>query len=173
LNNNIGRLADDHKRAIAIGECLAQCTFVQELLPVHTNIIIFKLKDQVLSDVFLGKLKSEGIIVKRYVEETHKTTLMKIHSDSYWNEKQQNPNYPNRWFCYLDIYKTNNPDFKITDYQTKKNIVEILEYNNKSVDITGMIYVLFKGTAETLFNLVMHFTKFDFKSRTHRNNKLG
>ena len=62
LKNNIERLADDHKRAKAIGECLAKCTFVQELLPVHTNIIIFKLKDQVPSDVFLEKLKAEGII---------------------------------------------------------------------------------------------------------------
>jgi threonine aldolase len=62
LKNNIDRLADDHKRAKEIGECLAHCTFVQELLPVHTNIIIFKLKDQVSSDVFLEKLKVEGII---------------------------------------------------------------------------------------------------------------
>lgn len=118
--------------------------------------------------VFLNSdIKSEGIIVKRYVEETQKTSLMKIHSDSYWIQKQQNPNYPNRWFCYLDIYKTNNPDFKITDYQTKKNIVETLQYQTKSVDITGMIYVLFKGTAETLFNLVMHFTRFNFETKTY------
>ena len=62
LKNNIERLADDHKRAKEIGACLAQCTFVQELLPVHTNIIIFKLKDQVSSEVFLEKLKLESII---------------------------------------------------------------------------------------------------------------
>jgi len=62
LQNNIERLAEDHKRAKEIGACLAQCTFVQELFPVCTNIIIFKLKDQVPSDVFLEKLKAEGII---------------------------------------------------------------------------------------------------------------
>ena len=62
LKNNIERLAEDHKRAKEIGACLAQCTFVQELFPVCTNIIIFKLKDQVPSDVFLEKLKAEGII---------------------------------------------------------------------------------------------------------------
>jgi hypothetical protein len=48
---------------------------------------------------------TEGIIVKRLDLTTNKTFLCKIHSDNYWIEKEKNPNYPNNWLCYLDIYK--------------------------------------------------------------------
>ena len=161
------RFGENYKKLIHV---FTRNQETQELIEYSLNLFDKPLQFSNYDDahVFLNsEIKSEGIIVKRYVEETHKTVLMKIHSDSYWLEKQQNPNYPNRWFCYLDIYKTNNPTFKIIDYQMKKNIVETLQYQNKQVDITGMIYVLFKGTAETLFNLVMHFTRFDFSAKTY------
>lgn len=70
LKNNVGRLAEDHRRAKKIGACLADCSFVKKLIPVHTNIVIFELKDEVLSEVFLASLKKEGIIANTMGKQT-------------------------------------------------------------------------------------------------------
>ena len=109
----------------------------------------------------------EGILVKRLNKLDNKIYMCKIHSDNYWLEKEQNPNYPNSWLCYLDIYKKNNPKFRITDYQLKKNIVEEITLNKKNVDITGLINLLFKGTAENLYNLLLYFTDFNHQTHTY------
>ncbi len=103
----------------------------------------------------------EGLIIQRPNAETGKSYLMKIHTDKYWLAKSRNPNYPSRWFGYLDIFKRDDPTFRIPDYQTSKSIVENLEINGKQIDITGMIYLLYKGTAEALFDITTHFTRFD------------
>jgi hypothetical protein len=107
---------------------------------------------------------TEGLIINTFCERTGKNIISKIHTDKYWTEKTRNPNYPNRWFAYLDIFKKDDPTFRILDYQTTKNIVEHLEIDGKNIDITGMIYMLYKGTADMLFTIVMYFTKFDYKN---------
>lgn len=112
-------------------------------------------------------VKSEGLIVEKFDQTSKKTFLIKIMPDPYWIEKAQTPNYPNRWFVYLDIYRRDDPNFRITDYQLKNNIVENLEFNTKPIDITGMIYLLYKGTSQCMYNLVMHFTDFNFETKTY------
>jgi hypothetical protein len=107
---------------------------------------------------------TEGLIVKILDEQTNKLILLKVHSDKYWILKSHNPNYPNRWYGYLDVFKKDDPNFRIKDYQNEKNIVETLEINGKQIDITGMIYLLYKTSAEILFDIVMHFTKFNYRS---------
>jgi hypothetical protein len=106
---------------------------------------------------------TEGLIVKMLDDQTNKTVLLKIHSDQYWLSKSHNPNYPNRWFVYLDIFKRDDPNFRIQDYQKEKNIVETLEVNGKEINTTGMIYLLYKTSAEMLFDIVMHFTRFNYR----------
>lgn len=110
---------------------------------------------------------TEGVIVKRLNLETNKIFMCKIHSDNYWIEKEKNPNYPNNWLCYLDIYKKDNPEFRISDYQQRKNIVEEIELNGKKIDITGLINLLFKGTGENLYNIINHFTHFNHDTKTY------
>ena len=109
---------------------------------------------------------TEGLIVKRFDYQTGKTALYKIHSDRYWLSKSHNPNYPNRWFGYLDIFKRNDPTFRIADYQAEKGIVEnlIIGDDQAQVDIAGMIHLLYKGTAEIMFDIILHFTRFDYKN---------
>lgn len=107
-----------------------------------------------------GSEPTEGLIIQTPDSNTGKTYLMKIHTDKYWLAKSHNPNYPSRWFGYLDIFKRDDPTFKIQDYQASKSIVENLEIDGKHIDITGMIYLLYKGTAEALYNIVTHFTRF-------------
>ncbi|MCB2221502.1 MAG: threonine aldolase [Bacteroidetes bacterium] len=61
LDHHIERLAEDHKRAMLIGQTLESCSFVKEVLPIETNIVIFTLQDDVMDADFLNKLKEHNI----------------------------------------------------------------------------------------------------------------
>jgi threonine aldolase len=61
LENNISRLADDHRRAKSIGDVLKRCGYVTEVLPVETNIVVFALKQELSVNDFLGHLLSSGV----------------------------------------------------------------------------------------------------------------
>jgi hypothetical protein len=113
-------------------------------------------------DFLAVEMDTEGLLIKQLNEDTGKTQFIKVHTDKHWLEKSHTPNYPNKWFAYLDIYKKNDVTFRIEDYQKEKNIVETLEINNKKVDITGMIYLLYQESSDIMFNIVMHFTKFNY-----------
>jgi len=114
-----------------------------------------------LNFIMSGLVPTEGLIIQRQDPQTGKTQLLKIHTDKYWLEKSRNPNYPSKWFAYLEIFKKDDPTFRISDYQKHKSIVENLEIGGKQIDITGLICLLYKGTAELLFDIVLHFTRFD------------
>ncbi len=43
LDHNVDRLADDHVRASRIGDALADMSWVEEVLPVETNIVAFRI----------------------------------------------------------------------------------------------------------------------------------
>ncbi len=62
LDNNIGRLKEDHRRAKVIGQVLLSQTWVEWLMPVDTNIIIFKLTEDVPADRFSTMLKEHDIL---------------------------------------------------------------------------------------------------------------
>jgi threonine aldolase len=62
LDHNIKRLGDDHKRAKIIAEGLAGLNFVDSVMPVETNIVIFKLSNNIFSVDFVDKLKQIGIL---------------------------------------------------------------------------------------------------------------
>lgn len=61
LEHNVKRLKEDHLRANAIAEALKNAPYVEELLPVTTNIIIFSLKSPLTSQEFLTKLAAKGV----------------------------------------------------------------------------------------------------------------
>jgi threonine aldolase len=62
LDHHINRLADDHDRAKKIANALEDLSFVDSVLPVETNIVIFKLANNGLSVDFVEKLKQHGIL---------------------------------------------------------------------------------------------------------------
>lgn len=70
LEHHIDRLAEDHMHARLIGEVLQQCSFVKELVPVETNIIVFRLQDDLPAEHFLAALKEEGIIANTMGRQT-------------------------------------------------------------------------------------------------------
>ena len=61
LHHNVERLADDHRRARQLGATLAARPYVAEVLPVETNLVIFRLHDTTPADDFLAHLEQQGI----------------------------------------------------------------------------------------------------------------
>lgn len=61
IENHIERLKDDHKRAKEIEEIFKKKSYVQEILPVETNIIIFKLREKIANVEFVKKLEEYNI----------------------------------------------------------------------------------------------------------------
>lgn len=70
LDNHVQRISIDHQRAKLIGDVLNNASYVKELLPIQTNIIIFKLKDNVPSSLFIDYLKSKNIIANTMGKQT-------------------------------------------------------------------------------------------------------
>lgn len=56
LENNIVRLKEDHKRARQLGKVARNLSFVEKVLPIDTNIVLFSLKKEYEVDKFLTRL---------------------------------------------------------------------------------------------------------------------
>ena len=61
LEHHIGRLAEDHQLAKSFGAEIAGLSYVEEVFPVETNIVIAKLDKQIVLSEFLAKLGSDGV----------------------------------------------------------------------------------------------------------------
>jgi len=62
LENNVQRLAEDHRKAKEIGEVLQNLNFVTKIEPLETNILIFELDEDKMTDTeFIQKLKDKNI----------------------------------------------------------------------------------------------------------------
>lgn len=62
LDHHVHRLTEDHRRAKEIGKVLSSSSYLDWLMPVETNIIIFRLKDTTPADIFTQQLKTAGIL---------------------------------------------------------------------------------------------------------------
>ena len=62
LDHNINRLKEDHKRARICGKKLETVSWVKEVSPVATNIIIFKVADQLTAPEIVNRLASKNIL---------------------------------------------------------------------------------------------------------------
>ena len=62
LDNNIDRLKNDHVNAEIIGNALANCSWVQTVMPVETNIVVAHLHPKFDNLKFVEKLKRKGIL---------------------------------------------------------------------------------------------------------------
>lgn len=61
LKNNVARLKEDHLLATEIGNLLRIQSFVKNVSPIATNIIIFEHTDDYKTEDLLNKLEQEGI----------------------------------------------------------------------------------------------------------------
>ncbi len=62
LQQHVGRLTDDHRRAKQIASVLQNAGYVKDVLPVETNIIIFELEKAGTSRRFAAQLEEKGIL---------------------------------------------------------------------------------------------------------------
>jgi threonine aldolase len=62
LDNHVERLQEDHQHAKKIADAIGKLGFVEMLLPVETNIIIFELKTEMTAPGLVSKLKEHDIL---------------------------------------------------------------------------------------------------------------
>jgi threonine aldolase len=70
LDNNINRLKDDHRRAKEIGKVLSTLSYVESVMPVDTNIVIFNLTDKYTAASFEEALKPYNIKLAAFGKQT-------------------------------------------------------------------------------------------------------
>jgi threonine aldolase len=61
LEHHITRLKEDHIKAKEIASCLSGMNAIEEILPVDTNIIVFRLNEKHTTDHFLNYLSTNNI----------------------------------------------------------------------------------------------------------------
>lgn len=71
LKNNIDRLKEDHIKAKSLEQELKKLSFVESVLPVYTNILIFNLKKETMTgDAFEKRLAANNIKVSSFGKQT-------------------------------------------------------------------------------------------------------
>ncbi len=61
LDHHVERLAEDHRLASKLGQFLAGLPYVEEVMPVETNIVVCRLCDSMAPEKFLRQLEQHGI----------------------------------------------------------------------------------------------------------------
>lgn len=63
LDNQVERLAEDHKKAKEIGKVLETCSYVKKIEPIETNIVIFYVNDSIDSMEFIKRMEEKRILL--------------------------------------------------------------------------------------------------------------
>lgn len=63
FENHIERLEEDHKKALEIATILSEQSYVKEVEPTETNIVIFYLQENLSEETFMNDLQSQDIII--------------------------------------------------------------------------------------------------------------
>ena len=82
LKNNVERLKEDHKRAKELEACLIQLTWIKEVIPVQTNIVVAVLNRAEDRDLYINKLKERDILVMAFGEGMIRLVTHLNNSDS-------------------------------------------------------------------------------------------
>ncbi len=71
LKNNVGRLKEDHQKAKSLETHLKTLPFVESILPVYTNIVIFNLdKNRISGEAFERQLADKNIKISAFGKQT-------------------------------------------------------------------------------------------------------
>jgi threonine aldolase len=80
LDHHVDRIREDHLRAKRIEKTLHSLPYVDHLLPVQSNIIVFRLSDSLEQQSFLNKLLDNGILAHGFGPQTIRmVTHLDIH----------------------------------------------------------------------------------------------
>ena len=70
LDHHVSRLKEDHARARELAVTIAALPFVQKVLPVETNIIVFHLDDSISDQAFLNILATHNVVAVQFGKQT-------------------------------------------------------------------------------------------------------
>lgn len=70
LQHHVERLTQDHTRAKLLETELQALPYVESVLPVETNIVIFNLNDSLTSEAFLQRLRERGVLASQMGRQT-------------------------------------------------------------------------------------------------------
>lgn len=70
LDHHVKRLKEDHQRASVLGETVKSLSYIDHLMPVDSNIVIFDLSKKVNSVDFEKKLSENGIKISAFGKQT-------------------------------------------------------------------------------------------------------
>jgi threonine aldolase len=70
LQHHVERLTQDHTRAKLLETELQALPYVESVLPVETNIVIFNLNDSLTSEAFLQRLRERGVLASQMGRRT-------------------------------------------------------------------------------------------------------
>ncbi len=70
LDHHINRLAEDHQHAKALAEALQQAGYVESVLPVETNIVLFDVAKGLKADHVVKALEGKGILCNSTSDKT-------------------------------------------------------------------------------------------------------
>ena len=70
LDNHVHRLTEDHKRAKALESVLKSLPYIESIMPVDTNILIFNLKENLAGSKFEEMLLKENIKISAFGKQT-------------------------------------------------------------------------------------------------------
>lgn len=76
LDHHVERLAEDHRRARALGQALEGLPYVARLLPVETNIVLFELKVGVSRARFTEHMTAQGVLLGGYSSGAERVRLV-------------------------------------------------------------------------------------------------
>jgi threonine aldolase len=66
LENNVLRLKEDHQKAKILENALLNCTWVETVVPVETNIVVAILKDANKRDAIIQEFKDLGVLIMAF-----------------------------------------------------------------------------------------------------------
>ena len=61
LDHNIERLEEDHKKTRHLASVLSGLSYIEEVIPAETNILIFRIPDKISNNDFIQKLNQNGV----------------------------------------------------------------------------------------------------------------
>jgi threonine aldolase len=70
LDNHLERLEEDHRHAKILGDALLELNYISSVLPVLTNIVLFKTNQNITSDDLVSKLANLGLLCSLMDAET-------------------------------------------------------------------------------------------------------
>lgn len=71
LQHNLDRLQEDHRRAAVLATALSDLPFVEKVLPVYTNIVIFNIDAKQLNgSAFEEQMRARGVRVSSFGKQT-------------------------------------------------------------------------------------------------------